>query len=267
MPSVVLHRQCELRHAEPRNGSRKRGDELETLTSVDLINLVSAIAAGVLAIVALALSIVFFILAKRDADQSAKNAAQIASSVERLEKLFDSLYSDTFSMMRETYTDMRKHVWTAVRPSDDKPAEAELAADTAAILEKVGEVSKEVGVTGKKLEELQSRLQPLLADALAKEKEKSQAPSKSWEPEIRFHIRMRDKRGRTTSVADLARILKVAEMDLIDDIFNMGRSGALYWEGAPDTLGTSAVLRLESSPSTPKMATSRESRPEDNSAE
>lgn len=46
-------------------------------------------------------------------------AKDIASSVERLEKLFDKLYSDTFSMMRDTVSDIRKHMW----PEDDGESE------------------------------------------------------------------------------------------------------------------------------------------------
>src|SRR3954469_18836840 len=89
-----------------------------TLTTLDVVNLFSSAVSTVLAVVALVLSIFFFVQAKKDAERSAGAASEISSSVERLEKLFDSLYSDTLSMMRETVTDMRKHIWTAVPGRD-----------------------------------------------------------------------------------------------------------------------------------------------------
>ncbi len=52
-----------------------------------------------------------------------KEAAKgIGSSVERLEKLFDKLYADTFSMMRDTVSDMRKHMWPENTPVEEKSA-------------------------------------------------------------------------------------------------------------------------------------------------
>src|SRR5690348_16395858 len=83
------------------------------VSGFDLINLFSAAASIILALVALGLAVFFFVQSKNEADRSAKSAEEISSSVGRLEKLFDSLYSDTFSMMRDSVTDMRRHVWKA----------------------------------------------------------------------------------------------------------------------------------------------------------
>jgi hypothetical protein len=45
-------------------------------------------------------------------EKSADAAKQVSSGVEQLEKLFDNLYNDTFAIMRDTVTDMRKHMWS-----------------------------------------------------------------------------------------------------------------------------------------------------------
>ena len=47
--------------------------------------------------------------ASKEVSDSAK---EINAGVARLEKLFDTLYSDTFSMMKETVSDMRSHAWS-----------------------------------------------------------------------------------------------------------------------------------------------------------
>ncbi|WP_010203095.1 hypothetical protein [Salinibacterium sp. PAMC 21357] len=215
------------------------------LTPIDLTSLVSSIASGVLAIVALALSIVFFILAKRDADRSSENASQIAGSVDRLEKLFDTLYSDTFSMMRDTYTDMRKHVWRAAPAKNDDDAEETASngdAGAGLMLEKIAEVSAQVGVTGEKLEEFQARLQPVLAGALAAEEEKREAKKPSTRDRIIRTVRMRQNSSKPATLARLSEMIGVDEGDLVTEIFELGRIGHLDWNGAPSTLSQDAAL-------------------------
>jgi uncharacterized protein with von Willebrand factor type A (vWA) domain len=67
-------------------------------------------------------------------------AKGIAASVERLEKLFDKLYADTFSMMKDTVSDMRKHIWPDNKASGDELNQTiEKKAD-----EKVGKLKQEI---------------------------------------------------------------------------------------------------------------------------
>lgn len=90
-----------------------------------LASFVASGASVILAILAIWLSVVFFRMSNQ-ASQNTNDAAKgIASSVERLEKLFDTLYSDTFSMMRDTVSDMRKHVW----PSTEDGSARMIASD------------------------------------------------------------------------------------------------------------------------------------------
>jgi hypothetical protein len=76
-----------------------------------IIAFIATIASLVLAVVAIWLSLVFFKLSSKLSESTKEAAKGIGSSVERLEKLFDKLYADTFSMMRDTVSDMRKHIW------------------------------------------------------------------------------------------------------------------------------------------------------------
>ena len=219
---------------------------MEDMSQIEVINFVSTIASGVLAIVALALSIVFFVLAKRDADRSAENASQIAGSVDRLEKLFDTLYSDTFSMMRDTYTDMRKHVWRAAPTKSEEPIDDDvLPTDMGAeqILEKIAEVSEQVGVTGKKLEEFQARLQPVLTQALAKEQAKREERTPTTRERILKITQLRQGSERPATLSMLSKLIGADESELVDEIFELGRTGRLEWDGSPSTLSADARLR------------------------
>ncbi|CAD5374035.1 conserved hypothetical protein [Rubrivivax sp. A210] len=106
----------------------------------DIISFVASIASLILAVGAIWLSVVFYRMSNEAAKATTEAAKDIAASVERLEKLFDKLYSDTFSMMRDTVSDMRKHIWPTEAPEQENAIEeAEKKAD-----EKISELKKVV---------------------------------------------------------------------------------------------------------------------------
>jgi hypothetical protein len=90
------------------------------MSEIELISIIASIASLILAIVAITLSIVFFKMSSDLTGKSTEAAKGINASVEKLEGLFDKLYNDTFSMMRDTYSDIRKHMWPEESTSDDK---------------------------------------------------------------------------------------------------------------------------------------------------
>lgn len=117
-----------------------------------LISLVASIASLILAVLAIALSIIFFILSAYYSEKSNAAANKISSTVDRLEKLFDHLYADTFSMMRENVTEMQKHAWPKDNPVDNNILiEADRRADS-----KVETLKESTAAEMRKLLELQS---------------------------------------------------------------------------------------------------------------
>lgn len=111
-----------------------------TSTVLTLIGFISSIASLILAIVAIWLSIVFFKMSSTLSGTTMEAAKGIVASVERLEKLFDKLYADTFSMMKDTVSDMRKHIWPDNKASGDELTQTvEKKAD-----EKVGKLKQEI---------------------------------------------------------------------------------------------------------------------------
>lgn len=93
------------------------------MSGAEILSMAASIASLVLAIVAISLAIVFFQMSSRLAERTKEAAKGIGASVDRLENLFDKLYSDTFSMMRDTYSDMRKHIWPEEPIEADKLTE------------------------------------------------------------------------------------------------------------------------------------------------
>ena len=85
------------------------------------------------------LSIKFYKWSTDAAEKSNEAAKNISSNVQRLETLFDRLYSDTFGMMKDTVADMRKHIWTKNYTDDDLSEKIEEKAN-----DKISEVKKEI---------------------------------------------------------------------------------------------------------------------------
>lgn len=80
------------------------------ITGTDLIS-AATIASFVLSVVAILLSLAFFYLSWRQTEKATDAANKIAGTVDKVETLFDTMYSDTFGMVKEAMSDLRKHAW------------------------------------------------------------------------------------------------------------------------------------------------------------
>jgi vacuolar-type H+-ATPase subunit H len=123
-------------------------------TTLNISSIIASIVSVVIAILAIWLSIVFYKMSSKLSVSTNDAAKGISSSVERLEKLFDKLYSDTFSMMRDTVSDMRHHLW----PAKDRSEE---------ITEIESEAQEKAGVL---LKEIEGKTEKELSSILAKQK-------------------------------------------------------------------------------------------------
>lgn len=81
------------------------------ISPVELFSLISSITSIILGITAIVLAILFYRMSEKIGRENEKTSTNIQSSVNKLENLFDKLYTGTFDMMKETVTDMRKHVY------------------------------------------------------------------------------------------------------------------------------------------------------------
>jgi exonuclease VII large subunit len=175
----------------------------------DVVSFIASIAALLLAIIAIWLSIVFYRMSNEATKATTEAAKGISASVERLEKLFDKLYSDTFSMMRDTVSDMRKHIWPVDDNEQEKVVEeAEKKTDERisevrkAIESQVSEMLQRQKITDDKMKSLQGEMRVLIDRAIVRSRE---AESEAREETIREHILrairvlMRSKRVVTIS--------------------------------------------------------------------
>ena len=102
--------------------------------------LVGSIVSIIIGGFAIWLSVTFYRMANKISEDTKEAAKAISASVNRLESLFDSLYSDTFSMMKDTVSDMRKHIWPEKEQSSEALKQIEEKADA-----KIDELRKQIG--------------------------------------------------------------------------------------------------------------------------
>lgn len=100
-----------------------------------LAGLVVGMTSLVLAGFAIWLSLTFYRLSSASMTRIDDASRDLAGAVERIDALFKSFYADTFSMMRDTYADMRKHAWRG-EPGDVEQRQQALADEKMTELEK-----------------------------------------------------------------------------------------------------------------------------------
>jgi len=81
------------------------------LDVINTVSFISSIASLVLAVIAIWISFIFYKMGNSASESTTKNSQEMHDSIDKLEKLFNTMYSDTFSMMRDTVTNMQKHIW------------------------------------------------------------------------------------------------------------------------------------------------------------
>lgn len=81
------------------------------INPMDYFSLISSITSIILGVIAIVLSILFYRMSEKMGRENEKVSTNIESNVTKLEELFNKLYTGTFDMMKETVSDMRKHVY------------------------------------------------------------------------------------------------------------------------------------------------------------
>jgi hypothetical protein len=221
------------------------------ISGFDLLNLFAAATSIILAVVALTLSIFFFVQSKNAADQASTSAERISSSVDRLEALFGKLYSDTFSMMRETVTDMRKHIW---KPSDvdsnskdDEAIKAERKSSQAQVLAELDRISHQIGIQDEKVEQLRTAIGPVVDRALKDQEEVVAAISTE-----KLRARMLDSLAESTkNPVQLSNVVGIKlnandpdNLPFWRTLFDLQRDGLVAWEGETDEIRWDQLIHI-----------------------
>lgn len=222
------------------------------MTNVEISYIIASCTSAILAIVAIVLSIIFFRMSLGFSESAKEASKSISACVERVEKLFDKLYADTFSMMKETYSDIRKHMWPGESTDTAKiTEEAEIKAEEK-ITSLKSEMDKELlkmfqkqEITDKKLSSTRDEMRHLLDKAISSSRRvEIEAREETVRNQIRHLIRMM-QRERKKVVADeiVDRLAnKLNPSKVISEMEKMVDEGELSL--STDSLGPETIIKL-----------------------
>lgn len=139
---------------------------------METVSLVASVVSVIVGGFAIWLAVTFYRMSNKISEDTKEAGKGISSSVTRLESLFDRLYSDTFSMMKDTVSDMRKHIWPEKEQSGEALAKIEERADEKVqalrkqISSELTSVMRQVGRTDSKISGVEERLTELVDRAI-----------------------------------------------------------------------------------------------------
>lgn len=201
------------------------------MDGIQLVGLIATIASLVLAVVAIGLSIVFFRMSAELAESTKEASKGIGASVERLEKLFDKLYADTFSMMRDTVSDMRRHIWPEEGTSiEELAAEADQKTE-----EKLGDfrehMEEELNKVLSRQVAQEDRVRSLLALMDQAIESTREVASEAREETIREHILRYLSGRRRVEIIELFEELPVSPVRVRRELDRLAKEGLIKLDG------------------------------------
>jgi len=191
---------------------------------LEILSIVSSLVSLVIGGLAIWLAVRFYEMSTKSSEKLEQASNNIDSTTKRLETLFDKLYADTFAMVKDTVSDMRKHVWKA----DDN--EKDISEDKLSQLK--SELSAELAENFKNGDQRQeiSALKEKLSELLDKAVEKSASISKeSIEGEVLECIKELGEYGRKVTMGDIISYLDFDEKRIVHAIFTLKEQGKITW--------------------------------------
>lgn len=138
-----------------------------SLKQTEIFSIFSSVTSIILGIIAIWLSVVFFRMSDKTSKEAEKSASSIDASVKKLELLFEKLYSGTFDIMKETVTDMRKHVYSVSSSTQELNNEKINSEIYQKNMDEVAATIKEI----KSSQKTDSELQKLIMDVIESTKQ------------------------------------------------------------------------------------------------
>lgn len=216
-------------------------------STITVWSLVGSIVSVVVGFVAVALAVVFFFFSFKMSQSSIEASKSISSTLERIEKLFDTFHSRTFALLGDTVTDMRKHIWPGHTGDDESEVNAEQKAEER-IKTLREELTKELEVivkrieakTAAQLDETPGELRSLMDRAItASRSAEIEARVGDYETIRKYVINRLTKRGGTDAAHRLVDSLttRFPFQAVLDTVHRMKVVGEVDWEGelGPDT--------------------------------
>jgi hypothetical protein len=222
------------------------------MTVIEVVSFATSIASLVLAVVAIVLSIVFYQMSSQLSESTKEAAKDIGASVEKLEKLFDRLYADTFSMMKDTVSDMRKHAWgeaATETPNILEEAEKKTEQKTEALRkhfdEQVAQILERQKITDGRVGQTREELKKLVDRAIdASRNVEHEAREETIRRYILKNIFMLKRRGEKILAGDIVDSLseQFPQMAVVRELERMKAEKLIDWESEHLSSKTEIIL-------------------------
>jgi len=184
------------------------------------------------------LSITFFKMSTRTNENTIEAAKEISSGVLRLDELFNKLYADTFGIMKDTMTDMRKHMW----PEIFKESGQDQTKATNVIKELTDQMKTEISIFLKKILEEQKipkdkseALEKGLSDKLGQTLRDSEIRVRKILSERIANIILANIGSKGIIAQNLFSMLTakqgIAARDFFATIYSLKKQGQIAWKG------------------------------------
>ena len=217
---------------------------------MEATSIAASVVSVAIALLAIWLSVTFYRMSNDSSNRVHEAAKDISAAVIRLEKVFDRLYSDTFSMMRETVTDMRKHMWPEEPEADavaieiDRRTDEKVQGIREELSTKIDEVVKRSGLTDARVGELREQFLPMLEQAISKTRSaENEAREEGLRTSLlRRHMLLQRRKGEVVA-EDLVSDPPggFSPSDVVQELERLRSDGRLDWDDP--ILGPMTVIR------------------------
>lgn len=203
---------------------------------LEILSIVSSLVSLIIGGLAIWLAVKFYEMSTKSSEKLEQASNNIDSTTKRLETLFDKLYADTFAMVKDTVSDMRKHVWRGDESKKNIPDEklVQLKSELSAELAESFKNSDQK----KEIRDLQEKLSELLNKAVEKSANISKA---SAENEVLSCIKELGEFGRKVTTSDVISYLSLDESTVVNALFSLKNQKKISWGES----GKSKGLRLD----------------------
>ena len=221
------------------------------MSMLEIIELFASGIAIVLGVLAVWLSLYFFRMSSQQAEGSRKAARDIASSVERLEALFDKLYSTIFSLASDSMSDIRQH-WLQSRTQADNQISQEVVAraeEKVATLKRelsgeIKQVFHRVDLTEAKVVSLSEEMESLVDRAIRESRQAdSEALSETVQQAVKSKLRAYAKKAMPVTLDIVFALVDAADLEaVVTELFALKKLKLLNWEG--DKLTSETLIHV-----------------------
>jgi len=191
---------------------------------LEILSIVSSLVSLVIGGLAIWLAVKFYEMSSKSSEKLEQASNNIDSTTKRLETLFDKLYADTFAMVKDTVSDMRKHVWKADEVEEE--VSKNKLDDLKSELLKELSLSFNNGDQQEEIENLKSKVSELLEKAVDKS---ANISNNVFEQEVLDCIKELGEYGRAVYYPEVSSYLGLDEKKVVPILFSLKKQEKITW--------------------------------------